>query len=110
MLDLAVLDRHVEQRDLGHAQIAQRFRCPLDRSRDRFFPGLGACPYLLDHLVDAFRHVSLLASRVMRNLCREVPPSFSDSENTKSRAVARTHLDTQRLGLYLTDRLNTTDP
>src|SRR6185369_4387854 len=36
--DLAVLEMHVELRDLGDAEVAQRLRCPLDGRARRLLP------------------------------------------------------------------------
>src|SRR5438132_5173340 len=59
-LDLAILQLHIELRDLGHPQVAQRLRRPLDRRRSGFLPGFGARPDQLDDLVDGLGHVTLL--------------------------------------------------
>src|SRR5438093_6324098 len=59
-LDLAVLQLHVELRDLRHTQVAQCFPRALDRRGSGSLPGLRAGPDQLDDLVDALGHRSLL--------------------------------------------------
>src|SRR5207245_1980472 len=53
---LAVLEVHVERRDLGDAQIAQRLRRLVDGRLRRLLPRVGAGADQLDDLVDALRH------------------------------------------------------
>src|SRR6266542_4492410 len=52
----AVLDRHVELHDLGHAQVTQGLRSALDGVGRRLLPGLRAGSHDLADRVDAVRH------------------------------------------------------
>src|SRR5436305_1010266 len=59
-LDLAVLDLHVELRDLGNAEIAQRLAGAGHRGCGCLLPRFAARADQLDDFVDAFAHVVAL--------------------------------------------------